>query len=71
MSNLVQDRVSHFWLGVQQGELLAQGDRANAVHTEPEATYGSIKLKVPIGQTVFGHQLKSEGLGVFENHSFF
>ena len=69
VGNLVQYRVPYFWLGVQQGKFLAQSDRANAVHAEAEPTHGPIELKVPMGQTVFGHQLLSEGFGVFENHS--
>jgi hypothetical protein len=68
--DFVEDRVSDFWLKVQEGKSLAQRDRANAVHAETEATHGPVKLKVPIGQTVFGHQLLSEGFGVLEDHSF-
>jgi hypothetical protein len=66
--DFVEDCVSDFRLKVQEGKSLAQRDRANAVHAETEATHGPVKLKV--GQTVFGHQLLSEGFGVFENHSF-
>jgi hypothetical protein len=69
VGNFVQDRVPYFWLGVQQGKFLAQGDRVCAVLAETEPTDRPIKLKIPMGQTVFGHQLLSEGFGVFENHS--
>jgi hypothetical protein len=65
--DFVEDCVSDFWLKVQEGKSLAQRDRANAVHAETEATHGPVKLKVPMGQTVFGHQLLSEGFGVLED----
>lgn len=68
--DFVEDCVSDFWLKVQEGKSLAQCDRANAVHAETKATHGPVKLKVPMGQTVFGHQLLSEGFGVLEDHSF-
>ena len=70
VGNFVQDRVSNFWLGVQERKVPAQPDRACAVLAETESTHGSVELKMPMGQTVFGHQLLSEGFGVLEDHSF-
>jgi hypothetical protein len=70
MCDLVEDCVSDLGLGVQEGEFPAQRDRSNAVHAETEATHGPVELKVPMGQTVFGHQLLGEGFGVLEDHSF-
>jgi hypothetical protein len=66
----VEDCVSDFWFGVQERKFPAQRDRPNAVHAETEPTHGSVELKMPMGQTVSGHQLLSEGFGVLENHSF-
>jgi hypothetical protein len=70
MSDFVEDRVSDFLLGVQDGKFLAQSDHANAVHAETKPTHGPVELKVPMGQTVFGHQLLSQRFGVFEGHRF-
>jgi len=70
VSNFVQDCVSDFWLKVQEGKSLAQRDRANAVYAETEPTHGLVELKMPMRQTVLGHQLLSEGFGVLEDHSF-
>jgi hypothetical protein len=71
VSDFVEDRVPYFWLGVQEGKFLAQRDGATAVHAEAEPTHGPVEFKIPMGQTVFGHQLLSEGFGVFENHRLF
>ena len=47
--NFVEDCVSDFGLGVQEGKSLAQRDRSNAVHAETEAPYSPVELKMPMG----------------------
>jgi len=69
VSNFVQDRVSDFGLGVQERKFPAQGDRGCAVLTDTEPPHGAVECKVPVAQTMSGHQLLREGFRVFENHS--
>jgi len=66
--NLVEDCVSDFRLGVQEGESLAERDRPDAVHAESKSSHRPVEFKIPMRKTVLGHRLLGESFGVFQNH---
>jgi len=66
--DFVQDRVSDLGLGVQQRELLAESDRVSPVYTDTEPPHGAVKPKMPMGETVLGHQPQGEIFGVVQDH---
>ena len=66
--DFVQDGVSDLLLRIQEREFPAHGDGARAVLTGTESTHSTVKLEVPMGELVFGHQPVGESLCFFQDH---